>query len=57
VNHHPYLYASRFGCWCHCACGTWKSRLYTTVTGAHYAFGQHLLAAGLAYLAEHTETR
>jgi hypothetical protein len=24
-------------------CGTWKSGIYTTVSGAHLAFGRHLL--------------
>lgn len=43
--HHPELYrAGRFGCWSACHCG-WRSRWsYTTVTGAHLAFGEHLLA-------------
>jgi hypothetical protein len=44
MSHHPYLYwTARYGCWCHCACGQWKSGIYTTVTGAHLAFGRHLI--------------
>lgn len=45
MEHEPQLYGSaRCGCWCFCACG-WGSQLYTTVTGAHIAFGViHLLA-------------
>jgi hypothetical protein len=43
VNHHPLLTSTgRHGCWCVCSCG-WRSRDYTTVSGAHYAFGRHLL--------------
>ncbi|GGM53470.1 hypothetical protein ACFFX1_54875 [Dactylosporangium sucinum] len=44
-RHHPELYrAGRFGCWSACHCG-WRSRWsYTTITGAHLAFGGHLLA-------------
>lgn len=42
-KHEPQLCASaRCGCWAICACG-WRSRLYTTVTGAHIAFGAHLV--------------
>lgn len=43
--HEPMLYASaRCGCWCFCTCG-WGSGVYTTVTGAHIAFGTvHLVA-------------
>lgn len=46
-DHHPTLYATaRFGCWCYCSCG-WGSGLWTTVTGAHIAFGvRHLLVVG-----------
>lgn len=46
VNHHPMLAATgRHGCWAVCLCGQWQGRLWTTVTGAHLEFGQHLLAA------------
>lgn len=51
VDHRPGLFSSRFGAWCRCSCGRWESGLYTTVTGAHLAFGRHLLrveAAGYA---------
>jgi hypothetical protein len=45
AKHHPTLYSSgRYGCWATCCCG-WGSRLYTTVTGAHIAFGHHLTGA------------
>lgn len=45
TRHHPGLYAAgRNGCWSCCSCG-WASRLYTTVSGAHLAFGQHLIEA------------
>lgn len=44
MTHHPALYSSRFGAWCHCTCGQWRSRIYTTITGAHIEFGQHLIA-------------
>ena len=44
MSHHPTLYRTgRHGCWALCICG-WQSRLYTTTTGAHIAFGQHLTA-------------
>jgi hypothetical protein len=47
MSHEPCLYATtRYGCWCHCTCGQWRSRTYTTVTGAHIAFGTHLLDIG-----------
>lgn len=40
--HHPHLYSTgRHGCWCVCICG-WTSDTYTTTTGAHLAFGEHL---------------
>lgn len=43
--HHPTLCRTgRYGCWAECVCG-WESQVYTTVTGAHLAFGQHLSAA------------
>lgn len=43
VKHHPTLCRTgRHGCWAHCVCG-WQSRRYTTVTGAHLAFGHHLV--------------
>lgn len=42
MNHHPTLArAGRHGCWATCSCG-WQSRLYTSVTGSHLAFGEHL---------------
>ena len=42
--HHPTLYdAGRHGAWATCACG-WKSPMFTTVSGAHIAFGAHLAA-------------
>lgn len=42
--HHPSLYRSRrYGTWCVCTC-TWQSRHYTTTSGAHLEYGQHLLA-------------
>ena len=41
-THHPTLYsAGRHGCWACCLCG-WKSDLYTTTSGAHLAFGEHI---------------
>jgi hypothetical protein len=42
--HHPELYrAAQLGAWAWCRCG-WRSHWsYTTVTGAHLAFGEHLL--------------
>lgn len=45
-RHHPELYHARqLGAWVWCCCG-WRSRWsYTTVTGAHLAFGEHLLEA------------
>lgn len=45
MKHHPILYrAGRHGCWSECTCGAWASMyVYTRVTGAHYAFGQHLI--------------
>jgi hypothetical protein len=45
-EHEPFLYASRYGCWCWCLCG-WSSgeTRYRSVFGAHLAFGRHLLAA------------
>lgn len=44
-DHHPSLFcARRYGCWCSCTC-TWQSRSYTTVSGAHLAFREHLVAA------------
>jgi hypothetical protein len=43
MNCHPFLYwTARNGSWCHCLYG-WKSRDWTTVTGAHLEFGQHLV--------------
>ena len=45
VRHDPALYSTgRHGCWADCTCG-WKSGLYTTTTGAHRAFGEHLTAS------------
>lgn len=45
ARHHPTLCAtSRNGCWVNCSCG-WGSALYTTTTGAHLSFGDHLTAA------------
>jgi hypothetical protein len=42
TGHHPGLYATgRHGCWARCSCG-WESQLFTTISGAHLAFGQHL---------------
>lgn len=38
---HLTLTSSRQGCYAHCSCG-WRSTAYTTVTGAHVAFGEHL---------------
>lgn len=39
------LTASRRGCYAVCSCG-WRCEVpYTTVSGAHLAFGQHLLTA------------
>lgn len=44
-QHHPTLMSTgRDGCWCTCLCG-WTSDLWTTTTGAHLAFGQHLQEA------------
>lgn len=44
MKHHPQIYKTgRHGCWCCCLCG-WRSRLWTTGTGAHLEFGEHLLA-------------
>lgn len=44
MKHHPILYStSRYGAWCHCICGEWKSRTFTRIAGAHLAFGRHLL--------------
>lgn len=45
MKHHPILYrAGRHGCWAECTCGQWHTKyVYTTVTGAHYAFGWHLI--------------
>jgi hypothetical protein len=44
VRHRPYLlFAGRHGSWCECTCGEWRSRIYTSVTGAHLEFGQHLV--------------
>lgn len=43
MNCHPTLYrAGRHGCWASCCCG-WLSRTWTSVTGAHLEFGQHLI--------------
>jgi len=49
VNHHPFLAGCRrLGWWSVCRCG-WKSRWsYTTVSGAHLAFGTHLLESAHA---------
>lgn len=42
--HEPILYWSgRHGSWCHCVCGTWRSRIWPGVVGAHLEFGRHLL--------------
>lgn len=44
MKHHPGLYwAGRHGSWSRCSCGWASQYVYTRVTGAHYAFGQHLL--------------
>lgn len=44
MSHHPQLYATRRnGCWSTCSCGWHSVILYTSVTGAHIAFGQHLV--------------
>jgi hypothetical protein len=44
MTHHPAIYrARRYGTWGQCACGWISAHTYTTVTGAHLAFGQHLL--------------
>ncbi|MCW2899962.1 MAG: hypothetical protein JWO67_2227 [Streptosporangiaceae bacterium] len=43
IKHHPNLMsAGRHGSWCSCPCG-WSSGTYGTTTGAHLAFGRHLL--------------
>lgn len=34
--------ARRAGVWCSCQCG-WRSGNWTTITGSHGEFGQHLL--------------
>jgi hypothetical protein len=45
MKHHLTLYwTRRHGCWSGCACA-WKSGTYTTTTGAHLAFGRHLVKA------------
>jgi hypothetical protein len=42
--HEPLLYwTARHGSWASCTCGRWKSRTWTSVSGAHLEFGQHLL--------------
>lgn len=42
MKHHLMLCRTgRHGCWSTCSCG-WQSPVYTTVTGAHIAFGIHL---------------
>lgn len=44
-RHHPAIYATgRYGCWGECACGQWQSRAWTTISGVHLEFGEHLLA-------------
>lgn len=41
--HHPQLlYTGRYGYWCLCSCGTWRSGHYRAVAGAHLEFGRHL---------------
>lgn len=43
MRHDPTLCRTgRHGCWATCTCG-WESGLFTTVSGAHQAFGEHLL--------------
>jgi hypothetical protein len=45
VKHDPGLMsAGRHGCWAACSCG-WSSGTYGTTTGAHLAFGRHLVSA------------
>lgn len=41
---HPLLTSSRSGSYAHCECG-WRSGPFTSVTGAHISYGQHLLIA------------
>lgn len=44
MSHHLTLYsAGRHGCWATCSCRAWSSGLWTTVVGAHLAFGRHLI--------------
>ena len=47
MKHHPwlmrYVWAGRYRWYCECACGEFLSREYAHVTGAHLAFGKHLL--------------
>lgn len=44
MRHHLAMLAitSRYGCWSVCSC-KWESGDYTTGTGAHIAFGMHLV--------------
>lgn len=43
VHHDLALHStSRYGCWATCSCG-WRSRRWTTTTGAHLQFGEQLL--------------
>lgn len=43
-KHHPTLCSTgRHGCWAYCSCG-WSSKTYGTTTGAHLAFGRHLVS-------------
>lgn len=47
MKHHPTLCSTgRHGCWSTCSCG-WASRLWTSVVGAHLAFGRHLVTTHL----------
>lgn len=47
MTHHPTLYRTRcHGCWAGCSC-SWTSRTWTSTTGAHLDFGQHLIAPPL----------
>lgn len=42
-RHRVTLYwTRRYGCWSTCSCG-WSGSRWTTVTGAHGDFGQHLI--------------
>jgi hypothetical protein len=44
VKHHFRAMRARGSAWGDCSCG-WQSGQFTTVSGAHYAFGEHLLDA------------